>query len=80
MNRRPASRAGADGAGAGVPIPRGQMLGRGIDPTLVRKLERGEYVVDARAVAEAMLASGVFVAAKSRQRPIRAKHDQSASG
>lgn len=47
---------------------------------LVRKLERGEYVVDARAVAEAMVASGVFVAAQCRQRPIRAKHDQSASG
>jgi hypothetical protein len=29
---------------------------------LLQRLERGEYVVDERAVAEAMLASGVLVA------------------
>ena len=29
---------------------------------LLRRLERGEYVVDERAVAEAMVASGVLVA------------------
>ena len=80
MNSRPASRVAADGAAAPVPIPRGHMLGMGIDPALARKLERGEYVVDARAVAEAMLASGVFVAAQSRERPARANYDQPAAG
>ena len=33
-----------------------------IKAVLLRRLRRGEYVVDAGAVAEAMLASGVFVA------------------
>ena len=33
-----------------------------IRAVLLRRLRRGEYVVDAGAVAEAMLASGVFVA------------------
>ena len=32
-----------------------------IEGALLRRLERGEYVVDERAVAEAMVASGVFV-------------------
>jgi|SoiMethySBSTD1v2_1073268.scaffolds.fasta_scaffold665339_2 hypothetical protein len=32
-----------------------------IEAALRRRLERGEYVVEPRAVAEAMLASGVFV-------------------
>jgi hypothetical protein len=31
-----------------------------IEGALLRRLERGEYVVDERAVAEAMVASGVF--------------------
>ena len=38
-----------------------------IDGALLRRLERGEYVVDERAVAEAMVASGVFVALESGQ-------------
>jgi hypothetical protein len=32
-----------------------------IEAALRRRLNRGEYVVDPQAVAEAMLASGVFV-------------------
>ena len=32
-----------------------------IEAALRRRLNRGEYVVDPKAVAEAMLASGVFV-------------------
>jgi hypothetical protein len=40
------------------------MSGRGIDPTLRRSIERGEYVVNSRAVAEAILRSGVFVSAQ----------------
>jgi hypothetical protein len=41
------------------------MAGMGIDAALLRRLQRGEYAVDALAVAEAMLASGVFVALQS---------------
>jgi hypothetical protein len=40
------------------------MAGRGDTATLARAVKRGEYVVDAAAVAEAMLASGVLVSAK----------------
>jgi hypothetical protein len=38
------------------------MIGKGIDGALRRRLDEGRYVVDPGAVAEAMLASGVFVA------------------
>jgi hypothetical protein len=39
----------------------------GIEGALLRRLERGDYVVDERAVAEAMVASGVFVALQGGQ-------------
>ena len=38
-----------------------------IEGALLRRLERGEYVVDERAVAEAMVVSGVFVALEGGQ-------------
>ena len=38
-----------------------------IESALLRRLQRGEYVVDERAVAEAMVASGVFVTLESGQ-------------
>jgi hypothetical protein len=38
------------------------MASRIIEAALLRRLERGEYVVDESAVAEAMVASGVLVA------------------
>ena len=38
-----------------------------IDGALRRRLERGEYVVNERAVAEAKVASGVFVALETGQ-------------
>ena len=44
-----------------------------IEAALRRRLERGEYVVDPRAVAEAMLASGVFVALRDRGPDRRAR-------
>ena len=56
------------------------MVRTGIDPTLARTVVRGEYVVDAHAVAEAMLrrrsarrdsASGVLVAPKPEWLPRR---------
>jgi hypothetical protein len=42
----------------------GHMAGRGDTAMLAHAVTRGEYVVDAAAVAEAMLASGVLVSAK----------------
>jgi hypothetical protein len=42
----------------------GHMAGRGDTAMLARAVTHGEYVVDAVAVAEAMLASGVLVSAK----------------
>jgi hypothetical protein len=48
---------------------------------LLRWLEHGEYVVDPRAVAEAMLDSGVFVALESADPgPGRVDHDEPLSG
>jgi hypothetical protein len=38
------------------------MASRTIEAALLRRLERGDYVVDESAVAEAMVASGVLVA------------------
>lgn len=49
----------------------GDMTFRGIDPALKRTVEQGQYVVDSRAVAEAMLRSGVLVAAQAGNRSSR---------
>lgn len=52
-----------------------------IRAVLLRRLSRGEYVVDARAVAEAMLASGVFVALEAADlMPGRVDHDEPLAG
>jgi hypothetical protein len=52
-----------------------------IRAVLLRRVRRGEYVVDAGAVAEAMLASGVFVALEAAN-PFsgRVDHDESLPG
>lgn len=42
------------------------MSGRGDTTALACAVDRGDYVVDAGAVAEAMLASGVFVSTKPK--------------
>jgi hypothetical protein len=55
------------------------MAGRGIDPTLQTTLEQGEYVVDSREVAEAVLRSWMFVAPESGHRPTGAEEDEPAS-
>jgi hypothetical protein len=48
---------------------------------LLRWLEHGEYVVDPSAVAEAMLASGVFVALEAANpAPGRVDHDEPLAG
>lgn len=56
------------------------MAGGGIDPALRHSVERGEYVVDARAVADAMLRSGVLVPTQVRDRSVRSEQDQSGPG
>ena len=53
---------------------------RGIDPALRRSVERGQYVVDSRAVAQAMLRSKMFVAAQIRDGSARSQKDQPATG
>jgi hypothetical protein len=44
------------------------MDGMGLTPALAGALRRGDYVVDEYAVAEAIVASGVLVAATPAQR------------
>lgn len=56
------------------------MAGGGINPALRSQVERGEYVVDARAVADAMLRSGVLVPAQVRDRSAGSEQDQSGAG
>ena len=56
------------------------MTCRGIDPTLKRSVEQGEYVVDSHAVAMAILRSGVLVAAETGHGAVCSDNDQSASG
>jgi hypothetical protein len=53
---------------------------KGIDPALRRNVERGQYVVDSRAVAGAILRSGVLVAAQARHGPVRPEKDESGTG
>jgi hypothetical protein len=56
------------------------MAGRGIDPALRRNVERGQYEVDARAVAEAVLRSWMLVATQARDRAVRTDKAQPATG
>lgn len=53
---------------------------RGDRPALRDRLERGQYVVDSRAVAEAMLRSWMLVAAQARNGPVPAEKSQPATG
>jgi hypothetical protein len=56
------------------------MVGRGRDEGLRHTVRKSGYVVDPRAVAEAMLRSGVLVPTQARDRAIRAEKDQTATG
>ena len=56
------------------------MVGRGRDELLRRTVRKSGYVVDPRAVAEAMLRSGVLVPAQARDRAVRAEKDKTATG
>jgi hypothetical protein len=53
---------------------------QGVDDALRRSVERGEYVVDSRAVARAILRSSVLVAAQTRHGAVRSEKNQSATG
>lgn len=53
---------------------------RGLDAALRRSVERGEYVVDSRAVARAILRSRVLVPAQIRDGAVRPEKNQSATG
>jgi hypothetical protein len=53
---------------------------RGVDDALRRSVERGEYVVDSRAVARAILRSRVLVPTQTRHGAVRSEKDQSAAG
>ena len=57
-----------------------KMTGRGIDPELRLRVENGEYVVDSRAVATAILRSGVLVAAQTGDGAAGPEENQSATG
>jgi hypothetical protein len=54
--------------------------GRRVPSALADRVRRGEYVVDVHAVAEAILASGVLVAAQPFERAMRPEQDQPATG
>jgi hypothetical protein len=56
------------------------MVGRESDEALRRTVKRSGYVVDPRAVAEAMLRSGVLVAAQSRDGAVGTEKDKTATG
>jgi hypothetical protein len=57
------------------------MAGSGITPALLGALTRGDYVVDAPAVAEAIVASGVLVTLQpAHWVPIWTLDDESSAG
>jgi hypothetical protein len=69
----PADNRGVQGGGDKV-------LCRGIDPELRLRIANGEYVVDSRAVATAILRSGVLVAAQTGDGAAGSEENQSATG
>ena len=56
------------------------MVGRGSDEALRRAVKRSGYVVDPRAVAEAILRSGVLVPAQPRDGAVGTEKDKTATG
>lgn len=55
------------------------MSDRGIDPAPQTTLEQGEYEVDSREVAEAIVRSWMLVAAEPGYGPAGAEEDQAAA-
>jgi hypothetical protein len=56
------------------------MAGRGVDPTLQTSVAQGVYEVDSRELAEAVVRSGVLVAAEPAHGPVRSEEDEPATG
>ncbi len=56
------------------------MAGRGIDPALQTSVEQGRYVVDWREVADAIVRSGVLVAAEAAHGAVWAEEDEPPTG
>jgi hypothetical protein len=57
------------------------MTGRGtIDPVLRESVEMGQYAVDSRAVAEAVIRSWMLVAGEPADGPVRAEQEEPAPG
>jgi hypothetical protein len=56
------------------------MAGRGRDDVLRHTVRKSGYVVDPRAVAEAILRSGVLVTPQPRDRAVRTEKDKTATG
>ena len=52
------------------------MRGRGIDPTLQTSVEQGDYVVDTREVAEAIVRSWMLVTAEPGYGTMGAEEDE----
>ena len=55
------------------------MSGMGIDPTLQTSVEQGQYEVDSREVADAIVRSWMLVAAEPGHGPAGAEEDQAAA-
>ena len=56
------------------------MRGRGIDPTLQTSVEQGQYIVDTREVAEAIVRSWMLVAAEPGHGTVGAEEDEALTG
>ena len=56
------------------------MRGIGVDPTLQTSVEQGQYVVDTREVAEAIVRSWMLVAAEPANGTVRAEEDEARAG
>jgi hypothetical protein len=56
------------------------MRGMGVDPTLQTSVEQGQYVVDTREVAEAIVRSWMLVAAEPAHGAVRIEEDESGAG
>jgi hypothetical protein len=53
---------------------------RGIDPALRERVELGQYAVDLREVADAIMRSWMLEAAEPVDGAVRAEQDEAASG
>jgi hypothetical protein len=51
-----------------------------IDPSLRESVELGEYAIDSRQVAEAVMRSWMLVAAEPTDGPVGTEHDEAVSG